>query len=715
LNRSERIAQGWRKVREPLLLVALSLGIGGAAFLYLYGYYPLALSHLGWIYSGQDSLQHFLGWQFFRSEPWAWPLGTITAYGYPYGVTLTYTDSIPLVALILKLFNPWLQARFQYLGIWTLVCVVLQCLFAVLILREFTPSRLNQALGAALIILSPPLLFRAFYHTSLVSQWLILFAIYLVLLGRRRAVSSLWWGLVSFLAVTIHPYFLPMVLILFLAALAERLERERKILPLIGVFLGVCAVALLAGYLVGLFALGGSDLASTGFGTYSFNLNSLLNPLTTSQFLPALPVVNYHQDEGYNYLGLGNILLIGTVLISLLVQGVHLAALRRNLYLILACLVLLLISVSTTLTFNDKILLNLPLPDSLQNLTGMFRSSGRFFWPVFYLIVLGGMARLLGKVSFSRFVLAGALIVQILDLQPLIEGKRFTAFQGYKSPLVSDFWNGVPDTFRHIVILPAFKEGNMYAPLAIFAANNGLTLNWGYFARARYNEIQTLGDQEVQNLVGGSPAAETLYVFCQMDQVQRIVTSPANRIAFYRTDYFVLGYDRDNPLAAPMTSWINDRLTPAQISSTSLNDYLASLADNQIVFLAGKGLPFEALDPKTLALMNSIGLETRFDPAADKSYLAVFGKRLGGKGVEILSDQKLEMSLLKGSLLNGFSLPFDVLLRSAGLSAGNYASIKMNNNEVSHNKAGLNLLVYNLDSGDVQSISFTHGYQVVCP
>jgi hypothetical protein len=177
----------------------------------------------------------------------------------------------------------------------------------------------------------------------------------------------------------------------------------------------------------------------------------------------------------------------------------------------------------------------------------------------------------------------------------------------------------------------------------------------------------------------------------------------------------VLGYDRDNPLAAPATAWINQRLSPEQIGYTSLKDFLTSLRDTSIVFLAGKGQPFETLDSETLALMNSLGLETQFDPAAADSYLAIFGKPLGGKGAEMLSKQKLELGLPKDSSLNGYRLPLDVLMRSAGSGAGNYASISLNGKEYSHNKAGLNLVRYDISSGEIQAVSFTHGYQVVCP
>jgi hypothetical protein len=715
VNWTDRIGSVWIRIREPLLYIMLSLGLGSAVFLYLYGYYPLAFSNLGWVYSRQDALQHFLGWQFFRRAPWTFPLGTVESYGYPFGVSLTYTDSIPLAALLLKLINPWLQARLQYLGAWTLLCLVLQGFFGMMILREFTASRLSQVLGAALLIFSPPLLYRAFYHTSLVSQWLILFSIYLVLLGRRMRVSVAWWGLACILAVTIHPYFLPMVMALFLAAQVELYRQERKLLPIFASLLGVVFVSLTVGYSIGIFSLGGEELASPGFGSYSVNLNSLFNPLTNSQFLPALPLVSYHQGEGFNYLGLGNIFLLAVAMILMLIKRPQISVLKRNMFLILTVLVLALFSISAAVSLNENVLVTISLPPFLDSITGLFRSSGRFFWPAFYLLVLAAMAFLLRRVSFAWFFLAAFLIVQILDLQPLIEGKRFQGIESYNSPLISRFWESVPDAFQHIVILPAYKQANMYAPLAIFAANHGLSLNWGYFARARYPEIQSYGEEIVQKLAAGRPEADTLYVFCQMDLVHQIAASPSNRTAFYSTDNYILGYDQANHLAGSSTTWAKERLSLEKMDAYSLRNYLSKVTDSQIVFLVGKGQPFEGIDPETMDLLHGLGLETQFDPASRDSYLALIGKPLGGKGFEILSNQQLEYILPKDSLVNGHQLPLKAQLRSAGLDVGNYANIILDGKEYALNKPGLNLVRYDLSNGEIQAASFTHGYRVVCP
>ena len=700
---------------DTLLLLLISVAVGTGVFLYIYGVYPLALSNLGWIYLSQDSLQHFLGWQFFRSDPWTFPIGTITSYGYPYGVALTYTDSIPLVAILLKLINPLLQPRLQYLGWWTLLCFILQFFFAGLILRRFTKSWILQLLGAALLVFAPPMLYRTFYHTSLVSQWLILVGIYLLLAGRERRLPWWCWGLTLILATTIHPYFLPMLVPLFLITLAETYERERKAIPLLLEGVGAAAAVGLAGYAIGLFSLGTADLASSGFGTYSLNLNALFNSFGTSQFLNSLPVFHYHQDEGYNYLGLGLMVLAGVGLISLVLNGVSRKALLRNKYLLLACLFWTLFSLSGTITLNDQVLVNLPLPDFFVRLSGLFRASGRFFWPVFYLLVLLILVRVMQKVRFAQWILAGALILQILDLQLMIENKRFSDYRVYQSPLRSEFWISAASAFKHIELLPAVRQTNAYAPFAIFAANNRLSLNWGYFARGQYAEIQAYGDAETRGLIAGNAKADTLYVFCQASDINAVASSPQNPLNIYHTDEYYLGFSTANPLARAGSPWDQDKVSLDQVHELTLTSFLSAVKASEVLFVIGRGVPFGGLDGPSVDALKGLGLKSAITTDSTDSLILIAGKPLGGPAVEFRSSAALAQLYHPEEMIGAFKLPYELYLRSAGQNAGNYASLQINGKEYSHNKQGLNIIAYDVNSGDIRAISFANGYRVVCP
>ena len=127
------------KIFTWLLWFGLSVLLGCALYLFLYGRYRLYFGHVNWIYSiGRDPLQHQLGWEFFRNEPWKFPLGSIDNYGYPIGTSVFYLDSIPLFAFFFKLFSPWLGSQFQYFGIWELANLIGQVFVGILILNEFS-------------------------------------------------------------------------------------------------------------------------------------------------------------------------------------------------------------------------------------------------------------------------------------------------------------------------------------------------------------------------------------------------------------------------------------------------------------------------------------------------------------------------------------------------------------------------------------------------
>lgn len=48
------------------------------------------------------------------------------AINYPQGAAVTYTDSVPLLAILFRLLSPILPTTFQYFGLYTLCCYILQ-------------------------------------------------------------------------------------------------------------------------------------------------------------------------------------------------------------------------------------------------------------------------------------------------------------------------------------------------------------------------------------------------------------------------------------------------------------------------------------------------------------------------------------------------------------------------------------------------------------
>ena len=97
-------------IQKQVHIIALFLG--GLLFLLLNGYKIIDPSHVEWLMTG-DNGTNFLGWHFFRTEAWHFPLGVIKKYHYPSGTDVVFTGSIPyllfllsyLTIFYLKLFN----------------------------------------------------------------------------------------------------------------------------------------------------------------------------------------------------------------------------------------------------------------------------------------------------------------------------------------------------------------------------------------------------------------------------------------------------------------------------------------------------------------------------------------------------------------------------------------------------------------------------------
>lgn len=93
--------------------------LGALVFVALYGVRVLDPTCVDWILNNPspDPSQHYLGWAFFRNSTVRLPyVGANYSVIYPYRTSILFTDSIPLLALLGKLFSPILPARFQYFG-----------------------------------------------------------------------------------------------------------------------------------------------------------------------------------------------------------------------------------------------------------------------------------------------------------------------------------------------------------------------------------------------------------------------------------------------------------------------------------------------------------------------------------------------------------------------------------------------------------------------
>ena len=447
--------------------------LGAAVFLLVYGLAPLDVANDAFCRGGyieKDIQQHYAGWLFYRSSAPGWPLGVTQAINAPQGVSVAYTDSIPLLAVLCRPLAAALGGTFQYFGWFTLVCFALQGGFAALLCGLFAEGLAAPLAGSLVFAASPILLERAFRHTSLGAQWLVLAALYCYFVCRRQSrFASRGLFVINILAVGIHPYFLPMTYAVTLALLLEYTVKQRQWLRPV-LFLGgnmLCTAALgwALGLLYGTATSGGQAL----YGYFAMNLNALWNPagvngVLYSRLLPAQNQVGGNYDA-FAYLGLGVLAALPVVVVS--ARRHILGAVRRHWALCAVCAVLTAFAVSNVITANGVTLATLPLPASFIKLFSVFRSGGRLFWPVYYLLTLAafaGLARLpRGAVWVALFA-----AVQLWDVSPALF-QRHDAMQAaqvtdaFPSELDSDFWQSAAQ-YRHIESVQGMQADSLHLP-----------------------------------------------------------------------------------------------------------------------------------------------------------------------------------------------------------------------------------------------------------
>ena len=452
--------------------------------------------YIDWLLYGEDARVHFLGWHMYRHAPWTLPIGQTLAFVYPFGTSVGLTDSIPIFAVLFKAIDPLLGGDWQYIGLWLLCCWVLQGVFGALLVSTATSNSVLRALGASLIVMSPPLLLR-FGHAALSAHWVVLAALWLHFApwawqSPRRSLMA-WAALVGTASAT-HPYLAAMVLGICLAfymrALIERRSHWLSAVALPIVLLAMWSAAILwqAGYFVRGSGIGG-DL---GFGEYSMNLLSPLMPGVRSAILgrgPFVPIAST-QHEGNAYPGAGVWLLAISAVAAAAVRHRHLSRRGWMIHapLIAVCAVMLAFAIGPRVTAGARVLFEYPA--EIWGPLAVFRASGRFVWVPFYaalVVMITFIVRTL-PVRVAVAALATAVVLQAYDLNVAYRGARSLRTTRWQGPLYSAFWSEAPRHYEHLSLWPTniCEPSGValdYVPFALVAGRAGVTLNAGFEAR----------------------------------------------------------------------------------------------------------------------------------------------------------------------------------------------------------------------------------------
>lgn len=513
--------KNWFTLLIPLI-------ISTAVFFYVCGPRCLNPSNIAWLFDG-DSAQHYLGWAFFRNSPWSFPIGMNPDWGLENSSSIIYADALPVFSILFKCLRSFLPEVFQFYGIWFYCCFILQAIFAWRLLSIFNINLTIKTVGTIIFTFSPIIFLRLYGHQSLTAHFLILWCLclYYGSLGKR---NSFEWMICLGLTVACHPYFSFMCLGIFGAFVCKEFSKKPNASTIFHLFL-LCLLCFLSmlvtAWQIGLFVGSAAPSSDTGYGFYKFNLNGLINPFGQSYFLKTLPHGG-GDYEGFAYLGLGLILFI---LINVTLDAANgfvqtKKFLNRSFYLVVFIFLLFLFSLSNNVSIGNLqvTLFEIRAGSFLQ----VFRSTGRFIWPLWYFLILYAffvLQNLLNSkiISFkySLVLLISILIIQFFDFHDYITN-QFRPLMMTKNVqkwgLESKEWQVLRKKYDVIRLLnnPGLAYGK-WRELSLIAVNNNMKTNVFYLARSDSNILNDRKKNDQALLRNHNFNKKTIYVLSDDD------------------------------------------------------------------------------------------------------------------------------------------------------------------------------------------------------
>lgn len=732
------------------VLYGAAMLVGVVIFLLKFSAHVLNPYNCDWLLGGGDDTTEYISWLYYRATPFTFPvIGTLTGYDYPTVTGVGLTGAIPLIAIPMKILLHGQTVDFQYFGWWFLACYVLQGYFAVRLIKAFSAYKkidippIMTVLAAVFFILSPALLTRT-GHINLCGQWLILWAFTIYFESKTRAEAVIRFLKIVGVTALIHQYLLVMVFGIAFASYWRLAVKERHASDSFGKRLfswiknGVfnatnVALAMILWFFIGNFIVSTESMKQAGFGKFSANLNTFFNGQGEQKLFKTFDF-NEGQYEGFGYLGLGLLLLSFVSLVITLILFF------KNLYKInvlkdhelkeqinnrfnekanalttgrfewfsplgfITC-IFAAFSFSQIWAFGHKTVLTAThfyeTNYYVDYLSQAFRASGRFVWVLHYFLMLqiiGVFFKLKGANHLKISALAILLIVQIIDVSPMIQRERkYMDLDGYApSVMTPQIWTTITAEAERIVMLPPYawqyKDYNDYFHFAHITALRPQDITTGYLARPDWKGHANYQKKLFADLERGDLGGEQNSIFIankgSFSKLKKLAASGQVK-AFEFEKYGIVV-----PVKFQKTIDYLSQLNGCQalrFDMPDLTEFLKNNSTDKIILAVAKDEVTYKLCDDAKKQFTDMGLDIA-KLGFRGSCAAIF---IDGKAVfqQIDNEKAVIKTIKKGEILRGCLFSKNVQLESAGGTSGNLGKLILDGKDLSPSLRGFNFVV----------------------
>ncbi|QWR77213.1 hypothetical protein E2O03_006735 [Candidatus Magnetomonas plexicatena] len=410
----------------------------------------------------------------------------------------------------------------------------------------FTKNRLIQLTVASFFIVSPVLVNR-YYHIGLCAQWAILCALWFYMKEHEESFYKIFtkWLILHIVTTFIFPHLEFVVLVVFIAHLFKLrfIEKKASYHQLIVSIVSVLLTIMLIGLINGCFMFNKSgDYSAWGYGEKNLDLLALFNPYGSSKLLYFMKEGSVFWAEGYNYLGIGGIILLFLAIAVAFKSNIKRCKIRNYIPLLVALSLLTLIAISNRITVFNQVIFEIQLSEKIFALLSVFRASGRLFWPAYYFLIyvlLFFVVKYYDKKSIPILIVLIAL--QIFDNCDIDKHKN--NFNPAENPIKSSKWEVIGRGSKNLVIAGKvpWDDGKF---LALFACKHNMKINRGFAARFDWRALQSYVKNLTVQLKEGIADPQNVYIVSK-----EITAIPKDKITCGFIDNFKVCVSKQSALS----------------------------------------------------------------------------------------------------------------------------------------------------------------------